>query len=102
MSSIRQVLLLAVSPLIVSSLLQASATGARVHYVGGTGASLIQKSELRLELESDNDLVLSCKGATLRVPYTSINTLEYGQKVDRRVAEAILISPLMLLAKKRT
>lgn len=102
MSSIHRVLLLAVSSMAVSSLLQASASGARVHYVGGTGASLIEKSELRLDLGSDNDLVLECKGATLRVPYSNINTLEYGQKVDRRVAEAILISPLLLLAKKRT
>ena len=81
--------------------LQAGASGARVHYVGGTGASLIEKSEVRLQLEPDNDLVLDCKGASLHVPYTTINTLEYGQKVDRRILEAVLISPLMLLSKRR-
>lgn len=82
--------------------LQAGASGARVHYVGGTGTSLIEKSEIRIELTAEDDLLLACKGASLRVPYGSINTLEYGQKVDRRVIEAIIISPLMLLSKRRT
>jgi len=35
------------------------------------------------------------------VPYDRINLIEYGQKVDRRFLAAVLISPLMLLAKKR-
>ena len=82
--------------------LQAGAPGARVHYVGGTGGSLIEKSEVRMEMTGDEDLLLGCKGASLRVPYANINTLEYGQKVDRRVFEAIIISPLMLLSKRRT
>lgn len=82
--------------------LQASESGARVHYVGGTGASLIDKSDVVLQLSSDDDLVLECKGASLHVPYANINTLEYGEKVERRVAEAVLISPLLLLSKRRT
>ena len=103
MTSPSSVLLgIAVAGIALSPLLQAGASGARVHYVGGTGASLIEKSEVRMEIEGDNDLVLGCKGASLRVPYNNINTLEYGQKVDRRVMEAILISPLMLLSKHRT
>lgn len=81
-------------------LLQASATGARVHYVGGTGA-LAEKSEVVIELSNDQDLVLESKGADMHIPYASVNVLEYGEKVSRRVAEAVLISPLMLLSKKR-
>jgi hypothetical protein len=38
----------------------------------------------------------------IRVPYSTITNLEYGQKVDRRYLKAILISPLLLLAKKHT
>ena len=38
---------------------------------------------------------------TVKVPYDRINLIEYGQKVDRRLMEAILISPLMILSKKR-
>ena len=92
---------LAAAALAILPLLQASAPGARVHYVGGTGAGLIEKSEVTIELSSDNDLVLTSKGASLHIPYQSVNTVEYGQKVERRVAEAILISPILLLAKRR-
>ena len=37
----------------------------------------------------------------IRVPYERINQLEYGQKVDRRLWEAVLLSPLFVLSKKR-
>jgi hypothetical protein len=37
----------------------------------------------------------------VRVAYDHINLLEYGQKVDRRLIEAIVISPMFLLAKTR-
>jgi len=37
----------------------------------------------------------------VKVPYARINLIEYGQKVDRRLLEAIFISPLMILSKKR-
>jgi hypothetical protein len=94
-------LLIAVAGMALLPLLQAGATGARVHYVGGTGAGLIDKSEVTIELTADDDLVLTSKGASLHIPYSSVNTVEYGQKVERRVAEAILISPILLLAKRR-
>ncbi len=94
--------LLATALTALSPQLQAKALGARVHYVGGTGAALIAKTEIRIDMRGDDALLLECKGAALRVPYVTINTLEYGQKVDRRVLEAVLISPLMLLSKKRT
>ena len=35
------------------------------------------------------------------MPYERINLVEYGQKVDRRLMEAILVSPLLILSKKR-
>ncbi|MDQ2840652.1 MAG: hypothetical protein M3Y72_06360 [Acidobacteriota bacterium] len=37
----------------------------------------------------------------MKVPFERINLLEYGQKVDRRYLAAIVISPLLMLAKKR-
>jgi hypothetical protein len=86
----------------LSPLLQAGAPGVRAHYVGGTGAAFIPKSDVVIEVTGDENLVFECKGASLQVPYSSVNVLEYGQKVDRRVAEAILISPILLLAKRRT
>ena len=35
------------------------------------------------------------------MPYRQINLLEYGQKADRRILAAVLISPIFLLSKKR-
>ncbi len=35
------------------------------------------------------------------MPYTRIDLLEYGQKVDRRLLMAVVISPMFLLSKKR-
>jgi hypothetical protein len=37
----------------------------------------------------------------MSIDYRKINTIEYGQNVSRRYAEAILISPLLLLSKSR-
>ncbi len=81
--------------------LQAGASGGRVHYVGGTVAELPSKSEGRIQTTDADVLLIHSKGVDLRVPYRNINVVEYGQRVNRRIAEAILISPLMLLSKKR-
>jgi len=37
----------------------------------------------------------------VRIPYESVNLLEYGQQVSRRYAMAVVISPLLLLSKSR-
>jgi hypothetical protein len=95
-------LIVAAASIALSPLLQAGASGARVQYVGGTGTSFIAKSEYVVQLGGDEDLVFESKGANLHVPYANVNVLEYGQKAERRIAEAIVISPLMLLSKRRT
>jgi hypothetical protein len=102
MKATSALLIVAVVNIALSPLLQAGASSARVHLVGGTGASLTQKAEGDIQLSDEDAMVFASKGASIRVPYENINTLEYGQKVDRRYLEAILISPLMLLAKRRT
>ena len=38
---------------------------------------------------------------TVQIPYQKINVLEYGQRVGRRYAEAILLSPMFLMSKTR-
>ena len=42
------------------------------------------------------------KGTQVRVPYDRINLLEYGQKVDRRLLMAVVISPMFLLARENS
>ena len=90
-------ILLALSPL-----LQAGDTGSRVLYVGGTVPGVPNKSGARIEMLQDDALKLSLRGSSLMIPYKDVNTLEYGMRVSRRYVEAVLISPLFLVAKKKT
>jgi hypothetical protein len=88
--------------LALSPLLQAGGSGSRVLYVGGTVAGVHNKSDARLELSQDDILTISFRDNSIRVPYKDVNTLEYGMRVSRRYMEAVLISPIFLVAKRRT
>lgn len=74
---------------------------ARVEYVGGTSAQFAYGADGRLDVGDDHYFAFYSKKSQVRVPYDRINLLEYGQQVDRRVAMAVVISPLFLLSKKR-
>ena len=54
-----------------------------------------------MELSDSRYFAFYTKGTQVRVPYDRINLLEYGQKVDRRLLMAVMISPMFLLAKSR-
>jgi len=88
--------------LALSPLLQAGGPGDHVQYVGGTVAELSGKPSGRIQITDPDVFLFESHGVRVRVPYSAITTLEYGQRVDRRYLEAILISPLLLLAKKHT
>jgi hypothetical protein len=88
--------------LALSSLLEAGGTGSRVLYVGGTVAGVPLKSGARIELVGDEALRFDAKNSTVQIPYRDINTLEYGMRVSRRYVEAVVISPIFLVAKRRT
>jgi hypothetical protein len=88
--------------LVLSPLLKAGDIGSRVLYVGGTVPGVRSKSDLRIDLLQDDALKVSAKGSSFLVPYKDVNTLEYGMRVSRRYVEAVLISPLFLVAKKKT
>ncbi len=75
--------------------------GAEADYMGGTVGAIRPGTGGRALTTDPDAFVFSAKGITVRIPYEQINLIEYGQKVDRRLAEAILISPLMILSKKR-
>lgn len=95
-------LLLAVASIAPSPLLQASGPGGHAHYVGGTVAELPSKTEGLIQTTNVEAMLFAAKATTIRVPYSDITNIEYGQRVERRYVEAILISPLMLLSKKRS
>jgi hypothetical protein len=58
-------------------------------------------SDGKLSATDDLFLEYKCKGRELHLQYTDINLIEYGQNVDRRYVMAVLVSPLLLLSKKR-
>lgn len=84
--------------LIFATLLQAQS---RAEYVGGTSATLASGVSGSLEISDPHYVAFYAKKVQLRIPYTHIEMLEYGQKVDRRLLLAIAISPVFLLSKKR-
>ena len=85
---------------ITLSLLAADA-GDRVQYVGGTISALPGRIDGSMNTREDEVLLFQTKEVTVQIPYDKINEIEYGQRVGRRYAEAILISPVFLLSKTR-
>ena len=80
-----------------------AAVGSRnAQYVGGTIAGLKEKAEGTLDVSAEADMLFRAnKQPELRIPYAKVTELEYGQKAGRRIAVAVLISPLALFSKKR-
>lgn len=83
-------------------LLLAGDPGGRVHYVGGTLAALPGKTEGIIQLTDEEAFLFRTREAAIRVPYQRVNMLEYGQRVSRRYAAAVLVSPMLLLSKRRS
>ncbi|HLK51214.1 MAG TPA: hypothetical protein VKT49_23890 [Bryobacteraceae bacterium] len=79
----------------------AAEPGFHAQFVGGTVSGVAAKSKAHLDLSGIEALVLRGGEAAIRIDYRKISTLEYGQNVSRRFAEAILISPVLLLSKSR-
>ena len=80
--------------------LGAADTGARAEYVGGT-VPIHKKTDGSLDTTDGRVLRFRSKSSTIDVDYGRINLIEYGQKVDRRYAMAVLFSPMFLLSKAR-
>lgn len=81
--------------------LLADNSGDRVQYVGGTISVLPRKTGGTVNTKEEDVFLFETKGVTVQVPYEKINVLEYGQRVSRRYAEAVFLSPIFLLSKTR-
>lgn len=88
--------------LVFAPLLLAGDSGTRALYVGGTVPGLQNKSEMRIDLERPDTMKITCGKNSFDVAYRDVDTLEYGMRVSRRYVEAVLISPLFLVAKKKS
>jgi hypothetical protein len=73
----------------------------RAEYVGGTASTLASGNSGSIELSDQRYLAFYTKRGQVRVAYDRVNLLEYGQKVDRRLLAAVVISPMFLLSKSR-
>ena len=80
----------------------ASAThsGSRVEYIGGTRPDIPTNGNGEIRVTDEDYLVFLTKHTRVKIPYSRINMLEYGQKVNPRYLAAA-ISPIFMLAKKR-
>lgn len=87
--------------LLAAGIAAAAQPGVRAQLMGGTLPEVKAKTAASLDLTRPDAMVLRCGGVELRINYSSVNTLEYGQNVSRRYAAAILVSPLLLLSKTR-
>lgn len=76
-------------------------SGGHAEYLGGTRADIPGSTSGELRTTDQTYFVFVSKRIEVKVPYERINLLEYGQKVSRRYVQAVVISPLLLLAKKR-
>lgn len=76
-------------------------SGGRVHYVGGTVSVLSSKTGGIMSTSGEDVFLFQTRDVTVQIPYQRINVLEYGQRVGRHYAEAILLSPMFLLSKTR-
>jgi len=72
----------------------------RVDYIGGTVETLTAGQSGSLDLTDSHYLAVYTKNAQLRVPYDRVESIEYGQKVDRRLLLAFAISPIFLISKE--
>jgi len=79
----------------------AGGIGFEAEYLGGTLPTLAPNTGGTILTTDPISFIFKTKGTTVRVPFDRIHQIEYGQKVDRRVLEAFLISPLFVLSKKR-
>jgi len=84
-----------------SRLLASKVTGDEVMYVGGTVAGIPEATEGSADIKDPKVFTFRSDKGSFEISYSSIKTLEYGQKAGRRVGVAIVITVWALFSKKR-
>ena len=64
-------------------------------------AEVAEARKGKIFTSNDEFLLFESKKAHYLVPWDQINLLEYGQKVSRRYALSVIVSPLLMLSKSR-
>jgi len=87
---------------VVGSLLVAALNAqTSAEYIGGTAPQVQSGTQGSIALADEHYLAFYAGKAQIRVAYDRVNLIEYGQQADRRLALALLISPVFLLSKSR-
>lgn len=81
--------------------LPAASRGEDVNYVGGTMSNIPGGTDGNLDTSDPKVLKWSSSKGHFEIPYQGITSVEYGQKAGRRVGVALVISPWLLISKKR-
>ncbi|MBZ5631938.1 MAG: hypothetical protein LAO55_02315 [Acidobacteriia bacterium] len=83
------------------SLARLAGAQTRVEYIGGTVSQIAEGTQGSIVLTDDRYLAFYAGKVQMRVAYDRVNLVEYGQQVGRRMALALVISPVFLLSKSR-
>ena len=86
---------------LVLCLMGLDAADSKAEFVGGTLSTFKSGQDGHLAMDQTDLMVFGSKQQKVTILYSQVRSIEYGQKVDRRYLEAILISPMFLLSKKR-
>ena len=97
----KRIIALCLTVLLLSICVHAGLGSKKTAYIGGTITSIKEGTEGVSSTTDEKAWMFDYKKGKLLIPYDKVTELEYGQKAGRRVAVAILVSPLALFSKKR-
>jgi hypothetical protein len=97
----QRVLRLELLILLLIVLVALDAADGKAVYVGGTVDQFKTGQSGQMLLNQTDMLTYVTPRHRVQIPYLMVRSIEYGQKVDRRYLEALLVSPVFLLSKKR-
>jgi hypothetical protein len=94
---------IAVALLVVFAAPLLAVDGKKAMYVGGTRTDIKEAAEGKFDVSSDTEMAFTPDKTKVRhtIPYKDVTGLEYGQKAGRRVAVALLVSPVAIFSHKR-
>jgi hypothetical protein len=87
--------------MVMARLTEAQTAPTHVEYIGGTTQEVAAGAQGSIVLADDRYLAFYAGKTQMRVAYDRVNLVEYGQQVDRRLALAVVLSPVFLLSKSR-
>jgi hypothetical protein len=69
-------------------------------YLGGSVGPVPGGTKGRFDILDKNSIIFNSTNSSLSIPYRQITRLGYGEKVSRRILEAIVISPWFIFSKR--